>query len=52
MFKLFGGLGGLGGGLGGLGGFFPLFGLFFIINLGIQFFTGGLDDIFGTPTEE
>jgi hypothetical protein len=28
--------------------FFGLYGIFFVINLIIQFFSGGLNDLFGT----
>lgn len=44
LFNLFG------GGSGGLLGGAALYGFFFVLNLVIQFFTGGLADIFPTET--
>lgn len=40
----------LGNGAGGLVGGAVLYGVFFVINLVIQFFTGGLSDIFPAET--
>lgn len=44
LFNLFG------GGPGGLLGGAVIYGVFFVINLVIQFFTGGLSDLFPTDT--
>lgn len=36
------------GGLGGLGGLLPIYAIFFVINLVITLFTGGLNELFPT----